>query len=110
MTTTPRRWLNAILHRGPGYDLPTEAEADLRASLTTLAERWEQMAKSAPDLGDELFIDEPTPLQFWQIARASTYRRVAADLRDVLRTGRAPHDLMTDAELEQYGTPEGSAS
>lgn len=87
-----------------------QTEAALRATLTLLAERWEQMAKSAPDLGDELLIEEPTPLQRCQIERAHTYRTAAADVRDVLRTGLLPHGLMTDAELEQHGTPEEAAS
>ncbi|MGW2920332.1 exonuclease domain-containing protein [Streptomyces angustmyceticus] len=75
-----------------------------RAALITLAERWEQMAKSAPDFGGELFVDEPTPVQLQQVERATTYGRAAADLREVLRTGRIPHGLMTDAELDAHGT------
>ncbi|MFJ3950231.1 hypothetical protein ACIPXV_09200 [Streptomyces libani] len=79
-------------------------EASIRATLTTLAERWEQMAKSAPDFGgDGLFIDEPAPAQLQQFERATTYGRAAADLREVLRTGRIPHGLMTDAELDAHG-------
>lgn len=69
------------------------------SALNMLAERWEHMAKAAPDLGDALLIDEPTPLQLQQRERASVYARAAADLRAVLVTGRIPHDLMTDAEL-----------
>src|ERR1044072_5558779 len=38
-------------------------------ALNTLAERWEQMTKAAPDLGDDLFIDEPGPGQREQIER-----------------------------------------
>ncbi|MFI9154541.1 hypothetical protein [Streptomyces sp. NPDC053367] len=69
------------------------------SALNTLAERWERMAKAAPDLGSGLLIDEPTPLQLQQRERADVYRRAAADLREVLVSGRIPHDLMTDAEL-----------
>lgn len=79
-------------------------------ALNLLAERWERMGKDAPELGDDLFIDEPTPAQRHQHERAATYRRAAADLREVLVSGRIPHDLMTDAELEQHGKPEGNAS
>ncbi|WP_037616346.1 hypothetical protein [Streptomyces aureus] len=78
-------------------------KADPSATLTavnTLAERWERMGKSAPELGDELLIDEPTAAERHQHERAATYRRAAADLREVLVTGRIPHDLMTDAELD----------
>lgn len=80
-----------------------QKEADLRAALTTLVERWEQMAKAGPDFGSGLLINEPTPVQLQQHERAATYHRAATDLRDVLRTGRIPHGLMTDAELDQHG-------
>lgn len=80
------------------------------SALNSLAERWERMGKAAPELGDDLFINEPTPVQLAQHERATTYRRAAADLREVLVSGRIPHDLMTDAELEQHGTPEETTS
>jgi DNA polymerase-3 subunit epsilon len=86
--------------------IPLTGERKLRAALTTLADRYEEMAKCAPNLGDELLIDEPTPTQLQQIVRASAYRKAAASIRNVLRTGHVPHYLMTDAELEKYGTPE----
>lgn len=82
-----------------------QTEVNLRAALTTLAERWEQMAGPAPDPSEGLFVDEVTPAESARIERAHTYRTAASDLRDVLRTGRIPHPLMTDAELEQYGAP-----
>ncbi|MEV7975360.1 hypothetical protein [Streptomyces sp. NPDC086519] len=106
MTDFWRRLLAALTHTGPGYNPAATRETDLHAPLTTLAERWEQMAKAGPDFGDELLIDEPTPVQLQQHERATTYRRAADDIRDVLRTGRIPHGLMTDAELEQYGRTE----
>jgi DNA polymerase III subunit epsilon len=90
--------------------VPLTEERKVRALLADLAERWEQMAKARPDFGDELLIDEPTPLQLQQRERAHTYKTAAADVRDVLRTGRLPHALMTDAELKQHGTPEEAAS
>jgi hypothetical protein len=77
-------------------------QADESATLTALnllAERWERMGKAGPELGDDLLIDEPTAAQRHQHERAATYRRAAADLREVLVTGRIPHGLMTDAEL-----------
>lgn len=77
-------------------------QGDQSATLTalnTLAERWERMGAAGPELGDDLLIDEPTPVQRQQHERAATYRRAAADLREVLVTGRIPHGLMTDAEL-----------
>lgn len=86
------------------------SEAALRATLTTLADRWEQMAGPKPDPSEGLFVDEPGPFERARIERAATYREVAADIRDVLRTGLLPHGLMTDAELAQHGTPEEAAS
>ncbi|WP_275558580.1 hypothetical protein [Streptomyces sp. 5-6(2022)] len=80
-----------------------QTEADLRAVLTTLAERWEQMAGPAPDPNEGLFVNEVTPAESARVERANTYRTAARDLRDVLRTGRIPHPLMTDAELEKHG-------
>lgn len=74
-------------------------ERKLRATLAELVERWSAMAGQPDD-------DAPA----FAHARAATYRKAAADIRGVLRTGRIPHDLMTDTELEQHGTPEESAS
>ncbi|MBI0296746.1 hypothetical protein JBE04_20355 [Streptomyces sp. PRKS01-29] len=79
-------------------------ETDLRVALTTLAERWEQMADRAPEHPKYLYIDPLTPAQRDEHARGAAYRKAASDLRDVLRTGRIPHDLLTDAELETHGT------
>jgi hypothetical protein len=68
------------------------------------------MAGPKPDPSEGLFVDEVTPAESAWIERNHTLRTAAADVRDVLRTGRIPHPLMTDAELEQHGTPEGAAS
>ncbi|MFD4596795.1 hypothetical protein ACFWPQ_02055 [Streptomyces sp. NPDC058464] len=87
-----------------------QTEADLRATLTTLADRWEQMAGPAPDPDEGLFVDAVSPAESARIERNHAYRTAASDLRDVLRAGRIPHPLITDAELEQHGTPEETAS
>jgi len=81
-------------------------EAALRAVLTDLADRWELMA--ANEEAAIPLLEGPAAAQVGaEVAqRAATYRKAAADVRDVLATGRIPHDLMTDAELEQHGTPE----
>jgi hypothetical protein len=81
-------------------------EADLRAALTTLAERWERMATN--EEAAIPLLEGPAAEQVGaEVAqRAVTYRKTAADLRDVLRTGRIPHDLMTGAELEQQTATE----
>ena len=62
---------------------PTEAQ--LRAVLTTLADRWERTAaKATTALGKQ---------------RALQISQAAKDIRQVLTTGRIPARLMTDAEL-----------
>ncbi|MER6350578.1 exonuclease domain-containing protein [Streptomyces sp. NPDC001634] len=73
-------------------------ERKLRALLADLAERWASMAICGDDAPEMAH------------GRAHAYRKAISDVRDVLRTGLIPHDLMTDAELEQHGTPEESAS
>jgi DNA polymerase-3 subunit epsilon len=90
--------------------IPLTEERKVRALLDDLASRWEQMAGPAPDPSEGLFVDEPGPFERARIERAATYREAAADVRDALRTGLIPHGLMTDAELEQHGTPEETAS
>jgi hypothetical protein len=75
-------------------------KADLRAALASLAERYDEMADRAPKHPEYLYIDPLTPMQRDQHTRGATYRKAAADIREVLRTSRIPHDLMTDAELD----------
>jgi len=81
-------------------------EADLRAALTTLAKRWEQMATN--EEAAIPLLEGPAAEQIGaEVAqRAATYRKTAADLRGVLTAGRIPHDLMTDTELKQHGSRE----
>jgi DNA polymerase-3 subunit epsilon len=90
--------------------VPLTPERKLRAAVDELAERWEQMAGPAPDSSEGLFVDEVTPAESARVERAATYRTAASDLRDVLRTGRIPHPLMTDAGLKQHGATEEAAS
>ena len=70
------------------------------AAFTTLADRWQQMANH----GDTAIgcFDGPAAatLDAEVGERGRTYRKAASDVRDVLATGRIPHDLMTDDELE----------
>ncbi|MFE8961798.1 hypothetical protein [Streptomyces iakyrus] len=90
--------------------MPPAGTATTHAALTTLAERWEQMAANE---GKALqFLEGPNAEWVADTARERirTYAKAAADIRNVLATGRIPHDLMTDAELEQHGTPEENAS
>jgi hypothetical protein len=90
--------------------MPPAGAATTHAALTTLAERWEQMAANE---GKALqFLEGPNAEWVTDTARERirTYAKAAADVRDVLRTGRIPHDLMTDAELEQHGTPQEAGS
>lgn len=100
----------ALRHVANQWDGGGGDQSATLTALNLLAERWEQMAKAGPDFGSELLIDEPTPVQLAQHERAATYRRAAADLREVLVSGRIPHGLMTTAELKQHGTPEETTS
>ncbi|MFD5491543.1 hypothetical protein ACFWH4_01040 [Streptomyces sp. NPDC127091] len=104
MTDLWRRLLAALTHSGPGYDLPAQMETDLRATLAALADRYDEMAERLTAGHPTTFYARFTVAQERQAERAHTLRRAAADLREALRTGRIPHDLMTDAELEQHGT------
>ncbi|MEU2440157.1 hypothetical protein ABZ595_28840 [Streptomyces rubradiris] len=73
-------------------------------TLTTLAERWEQMAEHG-DVAIGTFDGPAAATLDAEVGeRGRTYRKAATDLRDVLRTGRVPHDLMTDAELSAPAT------
>ncbi|WP_086732883.1 hypothetical protein [Streptomyces glaucescens] len=93
-----------------GTDVPAMA-AEIRrlraqvATLTTLADRWTEVA----DHGDAAIGTFPGPAAATLDAevgeRGRTYRKAAADVRDVLRTGQVPHDLMTDAELDTAAHP-----
>lgn len=78
--------------------VPLTPERKLRATLAELIERWAPMGHCADDAPEMAH------------GRAHAYRKAAADVRTVLRTGLIPHDLMTDAELEQHGPREEAAS
>ena len=73
-------------------------ERKLRATLTDLVERWAPMGSCSDDAPEMTH------------GRAHAYRTAIADVRTVLRTGLIPHELMTDAELQQYGACEEAAS
>ncbi|MBL3808475.1 hypothetical protein [Streptomyces sp. BRB081] len=85
---------------------PTEAA--VRATLATLADRYAEMAGQHADRLPSDFFASFTPAQERVAERAHVLRMVAHDLRDVLRTGRIPHGLMTDAELNEYGSKEAA--
>ncbi|MFF9025705.1 hypothetical protein [Streptomyces eurythermus] len=95
-------WENAL-------DLITPMAEDDRlrqqiTTLTTLAERWEQMAEHG-DVAIGTFDGPAAATLDAEVGeRGRTYRKAATDLRDVLRTGRVSHDLMTDAELSAPAT------
>ncbi|MCX4697046.1 hypothetical protein [Streptomyces sp. NBC_01373] len=107
----PDQWITEFNERAARRGAKPEAgRRAAHIALTTLADRWKQMGGPAPDPDEGLFVDEPSPAEYARVERAATYREVAADLLETLRTGQIPHPLMTDAELEQHGTPEGAAS
>lgn len=108
MTKTRIRWLNAIRHRGPGYDLPTQSETDLRTTLTSLIERWEQMAAQGEAAVGHFEGPAAATLDAEVTERSATYRKAATDVRDVLANGLIPHDLLTSAELKRHGGSKGA--
>lgn len=110
MTNLWRRVFAGLTHTGSGYDLPTQTEAALRTALNDLAGRWDRYAdRLAEGVPTEFYADLTEP-QLLAAARMHAYRNAASDLREVERTGRPPHALMTDAELEQHGRTEENAS
>ena len=78
-------------------------EANLPTVLGTLAERWEQEAATAEATIGHFKGPAAATLDAEVSERARIYRQAAADLRDVLRTGLIPHDLMTRTERQQRG-------
>lgn len=95
MTAQPGDW---ILRDGRGkFHL---CRADRNAALTTLADRWEELASRGDDMIGHFEGPTAATLNVEVAERSRTYRKAAADVRDVLRTGRVPHDLMTAAELD----------
>jgi len=76
-------------------------EANLPTVLGTLAERWEQEAATAEATIGHFKGPAAATLDAEVSERARIYRQAAADLRDVLRTGLIPHDLMTRTERQQ---------
>ena len=84
-------------------------ERKMRTALTTLAERYEEMTANEQAAIPHLEGPAAEDIANTVYERTRIYRKAAADIRDVLRTGHIPHDLMTDAELEKYGTPEATS-
>ncbi|MFD9568079.1 hypothetical protein [Streptomyces sp. NPDC059994] len=84
-----------LRHVANGWDASADDPSATLSAFNTLAERYEEIAaKTTTDVGKQ---------------RATQLSRAAKDIRMVLTTGRIPHWLMTDAELEQYGTPEATS-
>jgi hypothetical protein len=94
-----------LRHVADQFDADTpsgQSSVDPRAAaavLDVLAGRWEQMAKSTDNSCTDVNPDAEPGLVWLRTSRAQTYRRAAADLREVLASGRIPHGLMTDTEL-----------
>jgi hypothetical protein len=69
-----------------------QAEANLRAALTALADRYQQIAdRATTEVGK---------------GRAMQIRQASKDIRRTLDTGRIPAYLMTSAELDELTTAE----
>ncbi|MFE2073687.1 hypothetical protein [Streptomyces misionensis] len=80
---------------------PTNLNSRLTMALVDLTTRWDQMA----DYGETIIgaFEGPTAatLNAEVEERSHTYRKAATDVREVLRTGRIPHDLTTVSALAQ---------
>jgi hypothetical protein len=75
-----------LRHVANGWDGGGDDPSATLSALNVLAERYEEIAaKATTDVGR---------------ARAAQISRAAKDIRVVLATGRLPHWLMSDAELE----------
>jgi hypothetical protein len=94
-----------LRHVADQFDADTpsgESSVDPRAALKVLADlagRWEQMAVHGDTAIGQFEGPAAATLDAEVGERGRTYRKTAADLREVLATGRIPHDLLTDAEL-----------
>lgn len=73
---------------------------DQHATLTSLADRWEREAATAEATIGHFEGPAAATLNAEVGERARIYRQAAADLREVLQTGRIPHDLTTRAEQQ----------
>lgn len=96
----PDQWIADFNERAARRGAKPEAgRRAAHIALTDLAARWEEMAKAADDSCADVNPDAEPGLVWTRASRARTYRKAAADVREVLTSGRIPHDLMTTAEL-----------
>jgi hypothetical protein len=96
MTNLWRRVLAGLTRTGPGYDPIHDKAVEMQTALGLLSDRYLQIADQASSEAAR--------------ARAVQIRQAGNDIRHTLIHGRIPTYLMTDAELEQYGTPEEATS
>lgn len=83
------------------------ADTDLlRAALTALATRYEEVVDRAPRHPRWLSTDPLTPWQRAEHDRAVAYRNAARAIRHVLGTARLPDDLTDTTELPADDTPD----
>lgn len=75
-------------------------EPNSPTALSALAERWEQEAATAEAALGCFEGPAAATLDAEVSERARTYRQAATDLRDVLRTGQIPRDLLTHSERQ----------
>lgn len=107
----PDQWIAEFNERAASRGAKPEAgRRAAHVALTDLAVRWEQMADHSDAAIGQFEGPAAATLNAEVGERGRTYRKAATDIRDVLRTGQVPHDLMTSAELEQHGTSEEPTS
>lgn len=85
-------------------DTPSgQSSVDPRAALKVLAdlaERWERMANQGDVAIGQFEGPAAATLDAEVGERGRVYRKAAADVREALRTGRIPRDLLTPAEVD----------
>lgn len=82
-------------------DHPTSRSPQLNTTLADLAAHWEQMADHYNSVVGCFEGPTAATLDVEVGERSRTYRNAAADLREVLDTGRIPHDLVAAATVAQ---------
>ena len=82
-------------------DQPTGLNPQLNTTLADLAAHWDQMAAHYATIVGCFEGPTAATLDAEVGERSRTYRNAAADLREVLATGRIPHDLMAASALAQ---------
>lgn len=98
MTVTLIRWFNALLHRGPDYNLPSQAERDTQARLNAvlvhaqeLVDGWKQASEEHAKFAESKVMDQYPGLADKQEGRSLQLLDCADELALIL-AGEDPSD------------------